>query len=49
MGAFLPLVRFMVESVGNIIAEKVELTGTIRAFSEEVYETIKRHCRDHWT
>mgnify|MGYP002579726896 FL=1 len=26
----------------NIIAEKVELTGTIRAFSEEVYETIKR-------
>ena len=26
----------------NIIAEEVELTGTIRAFSEEVYETIKR-------
>lgn len=26
----------------NIIAEKVEMTGTIRAFSEEVYETIKR-------
>ncbi|MDO5793524.1 MAG: amidohydrolase [Turicibacter sp.] len=26
----------------NIIAEKVELTGTIRAFSEEVYETIKK-------
>lgn len=26
----------------NIIAKEVELTGTIRAFSEEVYEMIKR-------
>ncbi len=26
----------------NIIAQTVEMTGTIRAFSEEVYETIKR-------
>ncbi|MDE5977797.1 MAG: amidohydrolase [Turicibacter sp.] len=26
----------------NIIAEKVEMKGTIRAFSEEIYSTIKR-------
>ena len=30
----------------NIIAQKVELTGTIRAFSEDVYEMIKKRMNE---
>ena len=30
----------------NIIAQKVELTGTIRAFSEDIYEMIKKRMNE---